>query len=102
MFKAFLIRLVGLVISLAASVPALTAFLKGIEWSFSAVSRAPQSWYLRWAWTWMPAIRYPIRGREDFLSSIPGLLAACVVGIGLAVAFGKRRKQPLRRWEEQP
>ena len=102
MFKAFFIRFAGLVMAAVASVPALTALLKGMARTLSTFSHAPRLWYLSWAWTWMPAVRYPIRSSKDFLVSLPGVLAACLVGIGLAVAFGKRKKQPLRRWEEEP
>ncbi len=104
MIKAILVRLLGLVIAATAFAPALVAALKGVPFDLVANFRGLYHplWWWGWVWGWMPALRVPWNSWADVGWSLPGIVAVGIVGVGLALAFGKRRKKTVRRWEERP
>ena len=99
MIKSLYVRICGLLFAAIASSPALVALLKGTP-IFLQLHRSVRSPFWRWIWTAMPAIRYPIRNFNDLFESLPGFFAVAVFGIGLAVAFAKKRKPAKHRWED--
>jgi len=103
MNKAFLHRLAGLVIALVAIAPAVVSALKHCPAPLIQLFRPffVPTWWWGWVWEWMPAIRYPMKTWIDGLISLPGIVAAILVGIGLAVAFGARKKSTVRRCEDK-
>ena len=98
MLKAFCIRVAGLLCAAVASIPASIGLLKGIgPMAFGALNLP----LFKWATPWVPAVRYPMHTLSDFFVSLPGLIAIGVVGAGIGVAFFKRKKAPVRRWEDE-
>ena len=102
MIKSLMIRVCGLILAVIAFPPALVSLLKGVPPPFSTALLAPRSLFWRWLRTWMPAIHYPILSWNDVWWSLPGILAVGIVGVGLAIAFGKRNKPVPLRWEDEP
>jgi hypothetical protein len=100
MIKNLFLRLCGLLLAGLAFPPALVALLKGTP-LFSHLYRSVTSPFWRWIWTAMPAIRYPIKNWNDLSPSLPGFVAVALLGIGLAVAFVKRKQPVKRRWEDE-
>jgi hypothetical protein len=103
MLKALLFRLAGFVIAIVAVAPTVLSLLKGSPLPVIPLFRpffAP-AWWWNWVWEWMPAVRYPLRSWHDFLVSLPGIVAALLVGVGFAIAFGARKKSTVRRWEDK-
>ena len=103
MLKGLLFRLAGFIVAVLALAPAVLAVFEGSPLRVIPLFRPffVPAWWWRWISGWMPSVRMPITTWNDVLLSLPGIVAAILVGVGLAVAFGTRKKSTVRRWEDK-
>ena len=103
MNKPLLHRLAGFALASFAIAPAVVGALKSCPAPLIQLFRPffVPTWWWGWVWEWMPAVRYPLKTWHDLLVSLPGIVAALLVGVGFAIAFGARKKITVRRWEDK-
>lgn len=103
MCKAMISRLLGAVLAILAVVPAAVGMLKLWPRPVAESLRGlyHPRWWWAWVWRWMPQPKIPWMNWHDFLITMPTIVAASLVGIGLGMLL-YTRQEPTRRWEEEP